>query len=69
MSIGCLLNWSKHRSFHCQITAPLFLIAGILFLFLPDSMIHADGAWVWAVVMVGVILAFLLEFQFARDAL
>lgn len=62
------MNWIKHRSFHCQITAPLFLIAGILFLLLPESVIHADAAWVWVVVMVGVVTGFLLEFQYGRHA-
>jgi hypothetical protein len=31
MAIGCLANWLRNRSFHCAITAPLFLIAGIAF--------------------------------------
>ena len=32
MAIGCLANWLRNRSFHCAITGPLFLIAGVVFL-------------------------------------
>ena len=31
MAIGCLANWLRNRSFHCAITGPLFLIAGVVF--------------------------------------
>src|SRR5215472_1595015 len=32
MGIGCVANWLKNRSFHCSLTAPLFLFGGLLFL-------------------------------------
>ena len=31
MGIGCVANWLKNRSFHCALTSPLFLIAGVVF--------------------------------------
>jgi hypothetical protein len=32
MGIGCVANWLRNRSFHCTMAAPIFLIAGIVFL-------------------------------------
>ena len=32
MAIGCFANWLRNRSFHCAITGPLFLLAGVVLL-------------------------------------
>ena len=32
MAIGCVANWLRNHTFHCAITGPLFLIAGLVFL-------------------------------------
>ena len=45
MAIGCLANWLKNRSFHCAITGPLFLIAGVAFLLAGVRMI-GNTFWV-----------------------
>jgi hypothetical protein len=66
MAIGCLANWLKHRSFHCAITGPLFLIAGVVFLFSDVQMIHVNTVWVWSIVLIGVGIAFLLEWKYAK---
>jgi hypothetical protein len=68
MAVGCLANWSRHRSFHCAITGPLFLITGLLSLLSGVGMIYVNIRWVWAVVLVGVVLAFLLESRYAQRA-
>src|SRR5260370_40445036 len=46
-AIGCLANWRRNRSFHCAITGPLFLIAGVVFLLSGVRMIHVNAFWVW----------------------
>lgn len=66
MAIGCFANWLKNRSFHCLITGPLFLIAGVAFLLAGVQMIHINAAWVWRFVLIGVVIAFLLEWRFAK---
>jgi hypothetical protein len=48
--VGCAANWPRNRSFHCAITGPLFLMAGIFFLL-------AD---------LRSVLAFLLEWRYAK---
>jgi hypothetical protein len=61
MAIGCMANWYKNRSLHCTITGPLFLIGGITFL-----LSRRDTLWVWPVLLVGIGIAFLLEWLYGR---
>jgi hypothetical protein len=67
MAIGCLANWLRNRTFHCAITGPLFLIGGVMLLL---SGLHViplrDTLWVWPVVLIGVGIAFLLEWQYGK---
>jgi hypothetical protein len=46
MAVGCLANWLKNRSFHCAITGPLFLVAGLVFMVSGVRMIHVNALWV-----------------------
>jgi hypothetical protein len=66
MAIGCLANWHRNRSLHCVITGPLFLIAGVVFLLSGERMIHVNTLWVWRFVFIGVGIAFLLEWRYAK---
>ena len=66
MAIGCAANWLKNRTFHCAITVPIFLIAGLVFL-LPGVVTFRVGtSWVWPFVLIGVGVAFLLEWRYAK---
>ena len=66
MGIGCVANWFKNRTFHCGITAPLFLIAAAVFLLSDMSVLHVTGLLVWPFVLIGVCIAFLLEWRYTR---
>jgi hypothetical protein len=66
MAIGCLANWLRNRSFHCAITGPLFLVAGIVFLLSGVHMILVNTLWVWPLVLTGIGIAFLLEWLYAK---
>jgi hypothetical protein len=66
MAIGCLANWLRNRSFHCAITGPLFLIGGVVFLLSGAGMIDVNTSWVWPFVLIGVGIAFLLEWNYAK---
>ncbi len=67
MSIGCIANWFKNRSLHCTITGPLFLIGGVKFLLSGVHMIpRRDTLWVWPVLLVGIGIAFVLEWLYGR---
>jgi hypothetical protein len=66
MAIGCLANWHRNRSFHCAITGPLFLIGGVVFLLSGLHMIRVNISWVWPLVLIGIGIAFLLEWRYAK---
>lgn len=66
MAIGCVANWLRNRTLHCAITGPLFLIAAVLFLLSDVSMVHVNSVLVWPFVLIGVGVAFLLEWRYAR---
>ena len=64
--IGCVANWRRNRTFHCGITAPLLLIAGMVFLLSDVGILNVPPTFVWALVGVGIGIAFLLEWKYAR---
>jgi hypothetical protein len=66
MAVGCLANWLKNRAFHCGITGPLFLVAGIAFLLAGVRVIHINTLLVWRLILIGVGTAFLLEWRYAK---
>jgi hypothetical protein len=66
MAIGCSANWFKNRSLHCTITGPLFLIGGVIFLLSGVRIIHIDMRSVWTVILIGVGIAFLLEWLYGK---
>lgn len=56
-------NWVKNRTLHCGITAPGFLIAGILFLLSDARLVHIKPVTVWPFVFLGIAIAFLLKME------
>jgi hypothetical protein len=64
MAIGCVANWFRNRTLHCAITGPLFLVAAAVFLLPGVSRAHVNRLWVWPFVLVGVGIAFLLEWRY-----
>ncbi len=66
MAIGCFANWLRNRSFHCAITGPLFLLAGVVFLLSDADMVSVNTLWVWPLVLMGTGIAFLLEWRYAN---
>lgn len=66
MAIGCFANWLRNRTFHCAITGPLFLIAGIVFLLTGERMIHVNTQWLWPFIVMVVAIAFALEWRYAK---
>src|SRR5260370_17947354 len=66
MAIGCVANWFRNRTFHCAITAPLFLIAALVFLLFDVTRTHVNSALVWPLVLIGVGIEFLLYWRYTR---
>jgi len=65
MAVGCFANAFKNRTYHCVLTGPLFLIAAILLL--SSNFTRIKPALIWAVVLVGTGIAFLLEWRYTRN--
>jgi hypothetical protein len=63
MAIGCVANRLRNRTLHCAITAPLFFFAAVVFLLSDVFMAHVNSLWVWPFVLIGVGIAFLLEWR------
>ena len=66
MAIGCVANWLRNRSFHCAITGPMFLLAGVVFMLSEVRMAPVNTFWVWPTVLIGTSIAFLLEWRYAK---
>jgi len=66
VGIGCIANWLRNRSFHCALTAPLFLIAAMLFLLDILSIARVNVSLVWSLLFIGTCVAFLLEWKYAK---
>jgi hypothetical protein len=65
-AVGCFANWLKNRTFHCSITAWLFLAGAVVFLLLNVGLIHIEPLFVWLVVAIGTVFSFILEWRYAR---
>ena len=65
MGIGCVANWLRNRTYHCVIAGPPFLVAGVVFLLSELRMAHVNLRVVWPLVLIGVCIAYLLEWQYA----
>jgi hypothetical protein len=66
MAIGCSANWFRNRTFHCVIAGPLFLIVGFLLLLSELNAIQVNREWLWPTVVIGVGVAYLLEWRYAQ---
>lgn len=66
MAIGCLANWLRNRAFHCAITGPVFLVAGVVLIVSGLGIVHVNASWVWLFVLGGSGIAFLLEWRYAK---
>jgi hypothetical protein len=63
---GCFANWIKNRTFHCSITAWIFLASGAVFLLANAGLIQIEPRFVWPFVAIGTAFSFNLEWRYAR---
>ena len=64
-AIGCFGNWIKNRTFHCSITAWIFLAGAVVFLLTDTGVIQIEPRFVWPFVAIGTALSFMLEWLYA----
>ena len=64
-AIGCFANWIKNRTYHCSITAWIFLAGTVVFLLTDTGVIQIEPRFVWSLVAIGTALSFILECRYA----
>jgi hypothetical protein len=64
-AIGCFANWVKNRTYHCSISAWIFLAGAVVFLLTDTGLIQIEPRFVWPFVAVGTALSFILEWRYA----
>jgi len=62
--IGCFANWIKNRTFHCSISAWIFLAGAVVFLLTDSGVIQIEPRFVWPFVAIGTVLSFILEWRY-----
>jgi hypothetical protein len=65
VAIGCFANWVKNRTYHCSITAWIFLAGAVVFLLTDTGVIQIEPPFVWPFVAIGTALSFILEWRYA----
>jgi len=63
LAVACFINFGRNRTLHCGITGPLFLIGALAAALIEVGRWRFDMAVVWGVVLVGVGVAFLIEWR------
>ena len=63
LGAACFINFGRNRTLHCGLTGPLFLVATIVAVLIEAGIWTVDEQLLWAVVLVGVVLAFLIEWR------
>ena len=66
LGVACLVNAGRNRTYHCYITAPLFLVAAVVAALIESDLIRVRSSLLWSVVMMGVGLAFIAEWRAGR---
>ena len=62
---ACFVNFARNRTLHCGLTGPLFVVAAIVALLMEAGIWSVNQSILWAVVLVGVGLAFVIEWRVA----
>ena len=60
---ACFINFGRNRTLHCGLTGPLFLVAAIVAALIEAGIWNLGEEALWGVVLVGVALAFLIEWR------
>jgi hypothetical protein len=63
LAAACFVNFSRNRTLHCGLTGPFFVLGAIAAGLIDAGVLKVDQAVLWGVVLVGVGLAFLIEWR------
>jgi hypothetical protein len=65
LGAACFMNFGRNRTLHCGLTGPLFLVAAIIAALMEAGIWDVSEDALWGVVLVGVAVAFLIEWRVA----
>ena len=68
LGLACFINYGRHRTVHCGITGPIFLVGAGAAALIESGRWAADLSVVWGLVLLGVGIAFVVEWRTVRDA-
>jgi hypothetical protein len=63
LGAACVINFGRNRTLHCGLTGPFFLVAAIVAVLMEAGVWRINEEALWGVVLVGVALAFLIEWR------
>jgi hypothetical protein len=63
LGAACVINFARNRTLHCGMTGPLFLVGAVVAALIESDRWNLDLDVLWASVLAGVIVAFLLEWS------
>lgn len=63
LGAACVINFNRNRTLHCGVTGPLFVLGAVAAGLIEAGAWQFDMAWVWGVVLVGVGIAFVIEWR------
>ena len=63
LAAACVINFGRNRTLHCGMTSALFLLGAVAAAFIDVGTWHFEMAIVWAVVLLGVGVAFFIEWR------
>jgi hypothetical protein len=66
LAAACFANYRRNRTLHCGLTGPLFLGAAIVMALVESGASRIDELVLWALVLVGVAIALVIEWRTVR---
>jgi hypothetical protein len=63
LAVACFVNFARNRTLHCALTGPLFVAAALLAALDESAMWAVPMSAVWGGVLLGVGLAFFVEWR------
>jgi len=63
LAAACFVNFGRNRTLHCGLTGPLFLMGAVVALLIDAGIWPVDSDVLWGVVLIGVALAFFIEWR------
>ena len=63
LAVACFINFARNRTLHCALTGPLFVAAALMAALDESDIWQVPMSAVWGVVLLGVGLAFFVEWR------